>query len=151
MDARPDEKRADSSRDGGVGGARGVLEVMRYKRDRLDPVLAPLLRKTLVAQPADPANFMHALLSAMLSGDGAGPDYASLRAENEVLREQVRVLGHKLAEAQVEVSRAQLMGGGGGGGGGARGGTAKPAAVGYDVVGGEDDAFDEDEDDDGGK
>eukprot|EP00750_Incisomonas_marina_P026537 INCI5920.6.p1 GENE.INCI5920.6~~INCI5920.6.p1 ORF type:complete len:831 (-),score=231.62 INCI5920.6:1210-3489(-) len=92
---------------GGAGEARGVLDVLRYKKHRLDPILVPLIRKTLVVQPQQPLNFMHTLLGSMLSGEHE-PDYSTLKAENVVLKEQVRVLGLKLAEAQVALSHAEL-------------------------------------------
>ena len=76
---------------GGAGEARGVLDVLRYKKHRLDPILVPLIRKTLVVQPQQPLNFMHTLLGSMLSGEHE-PDYSTLKAENVVLKEQVRAV-----------------------------------------------------------
>lgn len=76
-----------------VGPGRGMLDLMRYKKQKVDPILIPLMRKVLVAQPEEPLLFLHTVLGEMYFGEGE-PDYASLREEKERLNEEVNTALH---------------------------------------------------------
>ena len=68
---------------------RGMLDVMRYKKEHLDAIIVPLIRKTLVARPKNAVQFMHHLLGAQLPEDLS--PLAKLQADNQALTSEVCV------------------------------------------------------------